>query len=65
MMKFATFTTEVSADNSIQIPPDVIDKLFLESGDRVEISVKKVKSKRLDMLLAENPLYKLLRISKE
>jgi len=64
-MKFATFTTEVSADNSIQIPPDVIDKLFLESGDRVEISVKKVKSKRLDMLLAENPLYKLLRISKE
>jgi antitoxin component of MazEF toxin-antitoxin module len=64
-MKFATFTTEVSADNSIQIPPDVIEKLLLESGDRVEISVKKIKSKRLDMLLAENPLYKLLRISKE
>lgn len=64
-MKFATFTSEISEDKSVRLPSEVYEKLALEPGDRVEVSIKKIKSKRLDLLLAENPLYKLLKITKE
>lgn len=62
-MRYATFVTEVMQEQKIEIPKQVSDKLTLEPGDRVEVSVKKIKSKRLDILLAENPLYKLLKLS--
>jgi bifunctional DNA-binding transcriptional regulator/antitoxin component of YhaV-PrlF toxin-antitoxin module len=62
-MRYATFVTEVIQEQKIEIPKQVSDKLTLEPGDRVEVSVKKIKSKRLDILLAENPLYKLLKLS--
>lgn len=62
-MRYATFVTEVIREQKIEIPKQVSDKLILEPGDRVEVSIKKIKSKRLDILLSENPLYKLLKIS--
>ena len=62
-MKYATFVTEVITEQKIQIPKQVSDKLILEPGDRVEVSVKKIKSKKLDFLISENPLYKLLKIA--
>lgn len=64
-MRYATFITEIRNDQNIQIPKQVSDKLILESGDRVEVSIKKIKSKKLEVLLAENPLYKLLKMTKE
>lgn len=64
LMRFATFVTEVIRERKLEIPKQVSDKLILEPGDRVEVSIKKIKSKRLDILLAENPLHKLLKISK-
>lgn len=62
-MKFATFTTQVNADKSVEIPPEVLERLRLLSGDKVEVSLKRIKSKRLDLFLAENPLYRLLDMS--
>lgn len=59
-MKFATYVTEVSSDDKISIPRQVREKLRIEMGDRVEVSLKKIKSKRIDLLLSENPLYRLL-----
>jgi antitoxin component of MazEF toxin-antitoxin module len=64
-MRYATFITEIRNDQNIQIPKQVSDKLILEPGDRVEVSIKKIKSKKLEVLLAENPLYKLLKMTKE
>ena len=64
-MKFATFTSAIGNEQNIRIPNEVCEKLFIESGDRIEISVKKIKSRKLDLLLAENPLYKLLKIAKQ
>lgn len=64
-MKYATFVTEINPEQKIQIPKQVMDKLILEPGDRIEVSVKKIKSKKLEVLLSQNPLYKLLKISGE
>lgn len=62
-MKYATFVTEVLAEKTVSIPAEVCEKLRIETGDRIEVSIKKIKSKRLDLMLAENPLYRLLDIS--
>lgn len=62
-MKFATFITRVKPDKSIQISQEVCRKLRIEPGDQVEISLKKIKSGKLDLYLSENPLYRLLDLS--
>lgn len=62
-MRFATFTTTVIQNNNVHIPTEVTEKLRLTEGDRVEISLKKIKSGKFDLMLSENPLYKLLDIA--
>jgi len=62
-MKYATFVTEVQPQKLVSIPSEVCEKLRIEAGDRLEVSIKKIKSKRIDLMLAENPLYRLLDIS--
>lgn len=59
-MKFGNFTAEVGDENKLTIPPEVRRSLKLAPGDRVEISLKKVKSGKLSLLFSTNPLYKLL-----
>ena len=63
-MRFATFVTDVKPEMTIQIPLEVREKLRLEPGTRVEISLKKIKSGKLDLLLSENPLYKLINLAR-
>ncbi len=63
-MKYATFVTEIRPGRTIQLPADLCEKLRLETGDRIEISLKKIKSGKLDLMLAENPLYRLLDLTK-
>ncbi|MCK4892327.1 MAG: AbrB/MazE/SpoVT family DNA-binding domain-containing protein [Calditrichia bacterium] len=64
-MKITTFMTEVKSDNSVEIPAEVRDRFDVKAGDKVEITLKKVKSKRLEILISENPLYKLIKLSKD
>ncbi|MGH1364006.1 MAG: hypothetical protein ACRBF0_10650 [Calditrichia bacterium] len=59
-MKFATFIAELKEDYSAQIPREVCERLKLQPGDRIEISVKRIKSRKIDIFLAENPLYRLI-----
>lgn len=61
-MKFATFIVVIEDDKTIKIPNEVFQRLRLAQGDRVEVSLKKIKSKRLDLLLSENPLYRILNL---
>jgi bifunctional DNA-binding transcriptional regulator/antitoxin component of YhaV-PrlF toxin-antitoxin module len=64
-MKFATFTSTIVNEQNIRIPNEVREKLLIEPGDKIEITIKKIKSRKLDLLLAENPLYKLLKTTKQ
>lgn len=59
-MKFGTFTTELKNDYTVDLPREVCDRLKLQPGDRIEISVKRIKSRKIDIFLGSNPLYKLL-----
>ena len=63
-MKYATFTLEIQDGRMLKLPADVCDKLRIEAGDRVEISIKRIKSGRLDLILSENPLNQLLGLNK-
>lgn len=59
-MKYATFIAEVKSGKEIKIPREVFEKLRIQNGDRIEISIKKIKSNRLELMLSENPLFRLL-----
>jgi len=63
-MKYATFVTEMKPDMTVQIPLELSEKLGLEPGNRVEISLKKIKSTRLELVLSENPLHKLINLAR-
>ncbi len=62
-MKFGNFTATLDENNKLQIPNEVLQRLKLVPGDKVEISLKRVKSGKLSLLMASNPLYKLLDMS--
>lgn len=64
-MKFTTFMSEVKPDGIIDIPVEIREKLDLRAGDKLEVTLKKVKSRRLDILISQNPLHKLLTFAKE
>ncbi len=61
-MKIGTFVTEVGEGYQLTIPVELRERLELMPGDRVEISVKKIKSRKIDLFLADNPLYRLLKL---
>ena len=58
----ATFFTELLSKKNLDIPSEVINSLSLEEGDRVEVYIKKIRSKRRDIKISRNPLIKLLEL---
>jgi AbrB family looped-hinge helix DNA binding protein len=64
-MKTGTFITEVNADGKIDIPPEIRDRLNLAEGDKVEILLKKIRSKRFEVNIRKNPLHKILVLTEQ
>ena len=62
-MKTGTFITEIDKEGKINIPSEINDRLQLADGDKVEILLKKIRSKRLDVSISKNPLNKILKLS--
>jgi AbrB family looped-hinge helix DNA binding protein len=62
-MKTGMFLAEIDSSGRIEIPFDIRDRLRLTEGDKVEISLKKIRSKRLEVIIRKNPLHKLLLLS--
>lgn len=55
-----TFFYKLIAKNKIKLPSEVVNELMLEEGDQVEIHIKKIKTKRGNFKISQNPLAKLL-----
>lgn len=55
-----TFITKISSKKQIEIPSDVCNRLKLEEGDKVEVTLKRIRSRRLEINISKNPLNKLL-----
>lgn len=58
----ATFFTELKSKKNLDIPSEVVNSLTLEEGDRVEVYIKKIRSKRRDIKISRNPLNKILEL---
>ncbi len=61
-MVSGTFISEVDEQNQIIIPPEVAKRLQLREGDKIEVLVKKIRSRKLDIKISKNPLTKLLKL---
>ena len=64
-MYTGTFSTKLVSKNQIDIPSDVRNRLNLEEGDKVEITIKRIRSRRLEINISKNPLIKLLHFPEE
>ena len=64
-MKTGTFITEVNSDGTISIPPEIRDRLNLAEGDKVEILLKKIRSRRFEVNIRKNPLHKILVLAEQ
>jgi len=64
-MKTGTFIAEVKEENKINVPPEIRDRLKLAEGDKVEILLKKIRSKRFEVNIGKNPLYKILELASQ
>lgn len=65
MMLSGTFITEVNSQTAIEIPSEIAAKFDLCEGDKVEVMIKKIKSRRMEINISKNPLQKLLEIKEE
>ena len=61
-MKTGTFIAEVDDKGKIAIPQEITERLRLAEGDKIEIMLKKIRSKRFSVIIQKNPLYKLLEL---
>jgi AbrB family looped-hinge helix DNA binding protein len=59
-MKTGTFITEVESDGKLRIPEEIRDRLNLSDGDKIEIILKKIRSKKFELTIHKNPLIKIL-----
>jgi len=64
-MTSGSFIIEIKDSRNINIPPEITNHLQLQEGDKVEVVIKKIRSKRLDIKISKNPLVKLLNLSGE
>ena len=64
-MLSGSFVCEVTLKKNIEIPSELINKLQLQDGDKVEVLIKRIRSKRLDIKISKNPLLKLLDMTKD
>lgn len=62
-MKTGTFIAEINKDGLVGIPLEIKERLQLAEGDKVEIMLKKIRSKRLDVNISKNPLNKILKMT--
>ena len=64
-MKSGLFIAEIESDNKLTIPSEISERINLQEGDKVEILLKKIRSRKFDVNIAKNPLYKMLTLSEK
>ena len=61
----ATFFTQLKSKKDLEIPVEVANGLSLEEGDKIEVHIKKIKSRKRDIKISRNPLNKILELKPE
>ncbi|KAA3614173.1 MAG: hypothetical protein D8M58_18435 [Calditrichaeota bacterium] len=55
-----TFFTKLKSKKALELPAEIINGLSLEEGDKIEVHIKKIKTRRMDIKISRNPLSKIL-----
>jgi len=64
-MKTGLFISEIEENGKLTIPQEISDRINLAEGDKVEILLKKIRSRKFDVNITKNPLYKILTLSEK
>lgn len=64
-MKTGLFIAEIEENGKLTIPQEISDRISLQEGDKVEILLKKIRSRKFDVNIVKNPLYKMLTLSEK
>ena len=64
-MKTGLFISEIEEKNKLTIPLEISERINLQDGDKVEILLKKIRSRKFDVNIAKNPLFKMLTLSEK
>ena len=64
-MKTGLFISEIEEKNKLTIPLEISERINLQDGDKVEILLKKILSRKFDVNIAKNPLFKMLTLSEK
>lgn len=60
-MKTGYYIVTVDENGNLKLDDDLKQKLQLKAGDRVEITIKKIHSKKELLIQRDNPLYELVK----
>jgi len=60
-----TFFSVLKSKKTIELPSEIVSILGLEEGDKVEVEIKKIKTRRRDIKIGSNPLSKILELKSE
>ena len=64
-MKAGTFVSEIDPDGKLSIPSEIKERLQLSEGDKLEILLKKIRSKKFEVNIRKNPLHKILTLCEQ
>ncbi len=64
-MLSGSFVAQLKDKNLIEIPSEIVSRLDLKEGDKIEVSVKRIRVGRLEIRISKNPLTKLLDLAEE
>ncbi len=57
-----TFFTNLKSKKTLELPAEITRGLSLEEGDKIEVHIKKIKTKRMDIKISRNPLSRILEL---
>ncbi len=64
-MLSGSFIAQLKDRNLIEIPSEIVTKLELKEGDKIEVSIKRIRVGRLGIHISKNPLTRLFDLAEE
>ncbi len=64
-MLSGSFIAQLKEKNLIEVPSEIVAKLDIKEGDKVEVSIKRIRVGRLEIRISKNPLIKLFSLAEE
>lgn len=64
-MKSGTYVAEISPDMTVSIPKELIQRIDMKPGDRVEVLIKKIRPGKKIVRTTEESMLDILKIGKD